>query len=500
MQVVLTMDTRIVRRFAALPALLFLSLGACTRTVGVDTTTRLPPAGDALVKEDSTGVSSASPVEAWWTLYNDPVLDRLVQDALRDNFDLKIAAARVAQARSVVDARKRARLPSTEVSAGAGYGSTLEDQVAAALDDTPIRTGMRYDAGLNFSWATDINGRLGASVRAAHASAAEVQAHADGVRIDVAAETARAYIDICGYAARTADAQRSLELLTQSVNLHKKLLAAGEGNRLDVVRTQGLDDEAAAAIPPLQAAHDNAVYELAVLLGKSADTLPQEVTTCHAVPRLASLLPAGDIAGLLKRRPDVRAADDHLKASTAGIDIATAELYPSVSIGAEVLSSAPSLGGLDARSSMVWRLGPLLSWSFPNVGIARAKIAGAKADQRAALAQFDKSILRAITDVKVALVSYDAAQKQQASLQHASEQTGEALRLALLGRSLGSATAMDLLDAERSDVAARLAVSASNANVAVAQIGLFRTLGGGWQQPTATGATPSPSGVSGSAP
>jgi outer membrane protein TolC len=171
-----------------------------------------------------------------------------------------------------------------------------------------------------------------------------------------------------------------------------------------------------------------------------------------------------------------------------------------VSIGTEVLSSAPSLGGLDARSSMVWRLGPLLSWSFPNVGIARAKIAGAKADQRAALAQFDKSILRAITDVKVALVSYDAAQKQQASLQHASEQTGEALRLALLGRSLGSATAMDLLDAERSDVAARLAVSASNANVAVAQIGLFRTLGGGWQQPTATGATPSPSGVSGSAP
>lgn len=491
-----------VRRVAALPLLLLLSLGACTRTAGIDTTPLPVKPEGPLLKKDASGVSSNTPVDAWWTLYEDPMLGRLVQEALQDNLDLKVANARVAQARSVLDARRRARLPSTGVSAGAGYGSTLEDQLGAALNDTPVRTGMRYDAGLDFSWDTDINGRLGASVRAARASAAETQARADGARIDVTAETARAYIDICGYAARVADARRSLDLLTQSVALREKLLAAGEGNRLDVVRTQGLADEAAAAIPPLQAAHDNAVYELGVLLGKSVDALAGEAMSCRAVPRLASSLPTGDIAGLLKRRPNVRAAEDHLKASTADIDIATAELYPSLSIGADVLSSAPSVGGLDARSSMVWRIGPLLTWSFPNVAVARAKIAGAKADQRAALAQFDKSILRAIADVKVALASYEAAQTQQAALQRASDNTGEALRLAQLGRTLGATTALDLLDAERSDVAARLAVSASNANVAVAQVGLFRALGGGWQQPAAIDANvmSTRSGTSGSAP
>ncbi|WP_430390145.1 TolC family protein [Dyella sp. 20L07] len=486
----------------ALSTLLLLSLCACTQAARVDTELPSVVPHGPLLEDTSRGVSSTTPVEDWWTLYDDPVLGRLVQEALRDNLDLKAAAARVAQARSVVDARKRARLPSTQVSAGAGYGSTLEDQVAAALDNGPVRTGVRYDAGLDFSWDTDINGRLGASVRAARASAEEVQARADGIRIDVATETARAYIDMCGYAARTADAQHSLTLLTQSVSLHKKILAAGEGNRLDVVRTQGLADEAEAAIPPLQSAHDNAVFELALLLGKSADALPPDATSCRSVPRLATPLPTGDIAGLLKRRPDVRAADDHLKASVAGVDIATADMYPSVSIGAGLLSSATSIAGLDDRSSMVWRIGPLLSWSFPNIAVARAKIAGAKADQRAALAQFDKSILRAITDVKVALASYDAALAQQAALQHASAQTSEALRLAQLGRTLGAATAIDLLDAERSDVAARLAVSASNANVAVAQIGLFRALGGGWQQPSIVDpkAISTRSGTSGSAP
>ncbi|MBB3226543.1 NodT family efflux transporter outer membrane factor (OMF) lipoprotein [Luteibacter sp. Sphag1AF] len=473
-----------VRRYIAFPLLLLL-LGACARTGSVSVSARTPESGNVLVKP-LNGVSSDAPVDAWWTLYDDPVLVRVVDDALRDNLDIRVAAARVAQARSVIDESRRARLPSTSVTAGAGYGSTLADQVGAALNDTPIRTGMRYDAGLDFAWDTDIQGRQSATIRAARASAAETQAHADGVRIDVAAEAARAYIDICAFAVRATDAQRSLDLLSRSAALHAKMRAIGAGNQLDVVRTQALAEEAAAAIPPLQAAHDNAIYELALLMGTSATTLPDDVTSCHAVPRLTSPLPTGDIAGLLRRRPDVRAADERLKVSTAGIDVATSQLYPSISLGAGLLSSAPTIGGLDQRSSTVWRVGPLLSWSFPNLSVARARIAGAHADQQATLALFDKTILHAIADVRMALTSYAAAQQHYAALQRASDQASEALRLAQIGHSLGASTAIDLLDAERSDVAARQAVSASHADVAVAQVGLFRALGGGWQRADTT--------------
>lgn len=485
----------------ALTACLLLALNACaTRQPVPPDLASIHPQG-VLVPAPSTLVSPAPAVDTWWNLYDDPKLGRLIQDALHDNLDLKAAAARVAQARAVLDARKRARLPTTRVTAGAGEGSTLDDQLAAALDDTPVRTGMRYDAGLDFSWDTDIQGRLGASVRAAHAHAAEVQALADATRIDITVETARAYVDICGYAARVGDARQSLDLLRQSLTLQRRLLDSGAGNRLDVVRTQALADEAAAAIPALQAAHDNAIQELSVLLARPADALPGDATACHVVPRLTAAPPAGDVAALLKRRPDVRAADDHLRASTAGIDLAVSELYPSLSIGAELLSSAPSIGELNARSSMVWRIGPLLSWSFPNLSVARARIAGAKAGQREALAQFDKSILRAIADVQVALGSYQAAETQHNALQHASAQTGEALRLAQRARQLGAVDALDLLDAQRSDVKARLAATASDADVAIAQLGLFRALGGGWQTaPDLEPSMPAPSGPSGSAP
>ncbi|MDR3447532.1 TolC family protein [Dyella sp.] len=488
------------RRFPFLAAVL-LPLSACVPPTAV-APARVPITPDqGLLRHDQPGMSSAPAGTSWWTLYDDPLLGQLVQQALRDNLDLEAASARVAQARSVLDVRRRQRLPSTQLTAGAGYGSTATDQLAAALDDTPVRTGLRYDAGLDFSWDTDLNGRLGASVRQARAHAGEVQARADGVRIDVAVETARAYVDICGYAARVIDARRSIDLLNQSLAVQRKRLTAGAGNRLDVVRTQGLVDEATAALPDLQAAHDNAIEELAVLLGKPVDGMPAGATDCHAVPQLSAALPVGDVGDLLKRRPDVRAADQHLRASTAGIDIATAELYPSVSIGAGVLSSASHVSELDARASTVWRIGPLLSWRFPNVAVARAQIAAARADQRAALADFDQSILRALASVRTALNSYAAAQRRREALQHASTQTGEALTLAQRGQSLGAVDALDVLDAERSDVAARLAATASDANVAVAQLGLFRALGGGWQATDAAAPAPSPrSGAAGSAP
>jgi len=485
------------RRCLFLLALL-LPLSACVPPSAVPSSRVSTTLDQTLIGQEQPGITAALAWEAWWSRYDDPVLGQLVQQALQGNRDLEAASAKVAQARSLLDARRRERLPSTQLAAGAGYGSTATDQLAAALDDTAVRTGLRYDAGLDFSWDTDLNGRMRATVRQARAHAGEVQAHADGIRIDVATETARAYVDSCGYAARVIDARRSLDLLNQSLSVQRRRLAAGAGNRLDVARTQGLADEAAAELPGLQAGHDNAIEELAVLLGKSVDALPAGATTCHAVPQLSAALPVGNVGDLLKRRPDVREADEHLRASTAGIDIATAALYPSVSMGVGVASSASHVDELDARASTVWRIGPLLSWSFPNVAVARARITASRADQRAALAQFDQSILRALASVRTSLNSYVAAQRRREALQHASEQTGEALALAQRGQVLGAIDALSLLDAERSDVAARLAATASDTNVAVAQIGLFRALGGGWQ--TDAAAMPPRSGMAGSAP
>ena len=428
------------------------------------------------------GVSGAAAAGRWWSLYQDPVLDALVTQALANNRELRAAAANLLEARAVLRAAQRERLPQTSLSAGAGYGSTETDQIEAAMLQQPVRTGWRLDLGADVSWEVDLFGRLAHAEQAARADAEAAAAQGDALRVTVAAETTRAYLRVCGLAAEAALARRSVALAEQALHLQERLRDAGAVPPLEAVREAASTEQARAVLPPLEAERVAALRELAVLTGSAADAPDQPAAACEGVPQLAQPLPVGDGRALLRRRPDVREAERRLAASTARIGVATAELYPSIDLGAGIDSSAHDLKGLGQRDAVVWRVGPLLSWRFPNISAARAAIAAAQSREAGELARFDGAVLGALKETGQALARYDGALRRRQDLRQVSARSAEALRLMRLQRAAGAASALELLQVQRDEAAAAEALAQADLAVAGQQVVLFKALGGGWEQ------------------
>ncbi len=202
---------------------------------------------------------------------------------------------------------------------------------------------------------------------------------------------------------------------------------------------------------------------------------------CETSPVLKTAIPVGDGAGLLARRPDVRAAERRLAAATARIGVATADLYPSISLGGSVGSTAASGSDLFADRGFRFSLGPLISWSFPNISAARARIAQAEAASRGALATFDGAWLNALQESESALTRYAAEGNRLATLTRGRDQSAEAARIARLRYQAGAESFQIVLDSERSLASAEAQLAASQAQYADNAITLFLALGGGWQ-------------------
>ncbi|MGZ0702754.1 efflux transporter outer membrane subunit [Pseudomonas piscis] len=426
--------------------------------------------------------TSPPETEQWWRLYREPGLNAAVLEALGHNRDLRVAAANLLQAKALLRETDTLDQPLTQVSASAGYGSTADDQLEAALGDSRrIRTGTRYGIGLDVQWEMDLFGRLQGLEQAARADAEAARAAEDGLRVVVAAETTRAWLQACSYGQRLDVARQSLALVEQGRELTAELHRSGVALALDVARAEGLVGQVRASLPPLEAGRQRALAELAVLLGRLPGDVPAPAQACRRTPALIAAMPTDDALAMLRRRPDVSQAERRLAAATARIGVARADLYPRISLGAGIASSAHHPSGFDERDASAWRLGPLLSWSFPNFNAVRARIAQADAREGAALAEFDRSILLALKEQRQALSDYQAAGQRRQDLHLAAERNHEALRLAGLARAAGASSALDYLDAQRTDVASRAAAARADAQLIDTQVLVFKAFGGGWR-------------------
>jgi outer membrane protein TolC len=235
-------------------------------------------------------------------------------------------------------------------------------------------------------------------------------------------------------------------------------------------------------VPALIAERQAALFRLATLTGRTPQQLPTGVGGRRETLRLDRPIPVGDGAGLLARRPDVRAAERRLAAATARIGVATADLYPRIRLGGSVGSTAASFGDILSGGALRWLLGPLLSWNV-NQGPARARIAGAEADTQAALATFDGTILRAVEETETALSNYGRLLERRAALQGARDQALRAAEITRARQREGQINSLELLDAERTFADAEAELARADATIANAQVELFRALGGGWQRP-----------------
>ncbi|WP_454878169.1 TolC family protein [Serratia inhibens] len=462
-------------------ALLPLLSAGCVVGPGQPPLTTLPLAAESLAK---TKTITPDTPDKWWSLYQDPALNQAVEQALSNNRDLRAAAANLLAARALLRETDAQKLPSTSFAAKGGYGSSLDDQIEAALGQSDnIRTGSRYSAGIDLQWELDLFGRLRSQSGAAQAGTESAQAEEDGVRVWVAAETTRAWLSACSYGQRIGIAQQALAQVEQGQQITEALYQSGAGVALDVVRAKGLVYQTRADLPVLKAKRQRVLAELAVLMGRLPANPPAQALACLKPPTLAYRgLPDNDGLALLRRRPDVREAQQQLAAATANIRVATTDLYPRISLGANMLSSAHQPEDWGNSGATVWSIGPLISWSFPNITEARARIAQAGAKESAALAHFDGTILAALKELQVSLTGYDSALQQQKLLQQAAENSRQALKLSTLAYQDGAATALDYLDNQRNDVAVQSELARANTRVIEAQVTLFKALGGGWQQ------------------
>jgi NodT family efflux transporter outer membrane factor (OMF) lipoprotein len=429
----------------------------------------------------SAAVTPEAPADNWWQLYQDPVLDRLVADALAANKDLAVAAANLAKARASLRESRADRLPRTEIGAGTNYGRLPASQRAPGSD----RENWTVDAGLDISYEVDLFGRVSRSIEAARGDADATAAALDAARVAVAAETARAYADASSSAERLTVAQRTVELLDQTVTLTTKRFEAGRATRLDVSRAAALRDQQRATLPPLRATRDAVLFRLATLTGRTPADLPPEVGQRATTLRLDRPIPVGDGRALLARRPDVREAERRLAAETARIGVATADLYPRITLGGSIGSTGGGIGDLFGGGPFRWLLGSLLSWSFPNQEANRARIAGAEASAHAALATFDGTVLRALEETETALSRYAHELDRRQALTSAREEARTAAAISRAQLREGRTDFLVVLDAERTLADTEADLAESDARVATAQVDLFRALGGGWQAESA---------------
>jgi NodT family efflux transporter outer membrane factor (OMF) lipoprotein len=469
------------RRNVVIGALSALALAACR--VGPNYhAPALPSGAEApLVSVNSAAETPAPPPDTWWQLYNDSRLDALVKEALEANRTLAAADAHFTAARAALSAVHANRYPATAVSVSGLYGRDAVTDEILELGGQPPQTIWLFEDILQAAYEVDLFGRVHREIEVASANADSVAAARDSVRVVVAAETARAYAEICALGEELDVAHHSLDVVSHEADITVERQEAGGSSVYDVTRAQALVAQVRSSIPEVEGQRRAALFELTALLGRTPAEAPDDLEACVTPPHLLALIPVGDGSALIKRRPDVRQAERQLAAATAEIGVATADLYPTIRLVGLYGGAAPRLAQLDTNLGRTWGVGPSISWTFPNMAAPRARVRQAKAEQAAALASFDAVVLTALKETEQALALYGAALGNRQALGDSQDKVRAAFGMAHEQFLAGSISYLDLLTTEQSLVAIDAVVASADAALVQDQIAVFKALGGGWR-------------------
>lgn len=469
--------------------LLIAGAGAAAITVAacapVGPNYRVPPAAlvnaPAAQGEFVSGQAASVPADLpdqWWRLYDDPVLDGLVEQALGANTDLRAANANLARSMALLAEARTHREVQAGASAETDWQQRSAEQVLSRVQP-PLRE--TYDVGVGASYDLDLFGGIRRGIEAASADSEASAAARDLVRITVAAETARAYADICNAGHQLAVLHQVIAVQEDDLRLTRQLVAHGRAASFEADRHAGALDAVRARLPVLGARQRNAAFRLAALLGRPPAQVDPAWLQCAAPLRLSQPLPTGDGRALLARRPDVRMAERRLAADTARIGVATSALYPNIRLGASLGSTGAAADALSPLTNR-FAIGPLITWAI-NRSAARARIAGIRAQTDADLAGFDGAVLKALREVETALDTYAADLDRQGELERA---RAAARQVALRTRQLragGRVGGLVALSAARDAALAEQAAADGEADLNTDQIAVFLALGGGWKVP-----------------
>jgi NodT family efflux transporter outer membrane factor (OMF) lipoprotein len=422
-------------------------------------------------------VSTTTPAAAtWWESLGDPQLDRLVEAALADSPDLHAAEARLRQSRAGLRQQKRNELP--KIGGTAVY-------LHAQLPDSPLEVSKAdfYNLGFDATWEADLFGGTRRAIEAASAEAGATQADLADARVQLSAEVAQAYVEL-------RDGQQRLELVRKSVEVEDRALMLTQQRRergvasdLDVERIRTQVENTRAALIPLDEQVAEALDQLAALTGRAPGSLDTDLAASAPLPRLPQVTAVGDPASLLRRRPDIRAAELRLASKNAQIGERIADWFPKLTLIGDLGFSAATPGGLVRSENFMWIGAPLLQWNALDFGRTRARVEQARAGFDEAAANYESTVLGALRDANVALSRYGHQRESvvrlrrvEASATHSAELTEQRYRA-------GTTSALEWLDAERTRFSAEQNRISADADLLRDYVALQKSLGLGWREP-----------------
>lgn len=461
------------RNFATVSLSSLLALSSCT--VG-------PDYKEPETKVDATfhnvkkgSYSSDAAVALWWTKFNDRQLNALIDQALASNQDLRIAASRVEEAKALRGAAKLDFFPTVTSSA-----SYINEKLSRA-QSTVKNTVELYDAGLDASYEIDFWGRVRNNYRAAVAQVESAEALRQDTMVLLTAEVANAYLELRGLQNQLTVAQRNSDNQRETLKLTESLLQGGRGTELDTARARAQLSNTLAAIPIIQNSISKDIYRIGVLVGSQPTSLEGQLKTPKPMPTLPSIVRIGNPSDLLRRRPDIRAAERSLETYTRRVGVATADLFPRVTFNGSVAIQAETLSGLGGAGVGATSFGPHIFWPAFDIGRVRAQIKASNARLEGQLATYEKTVLTALEETENALVGFGLLRIRRNHLRDAATASEQAAKLARDRFQNGVADFLTVLDAERVMLEAQNQQAQSETATATSMVSIYKALGGGWE-------------------
>ena len=426
---------------------------------------------------DHAGFSNGEVESRWWRSFNDEKLNRLVDLAVAGNHDLRIATARLREARALWSEAEFDRFPT--VTSQGSYSRERSSEVRApGVRDRDLDL---YNVGFDATWELDFFGRVRRSLEATSADVEAVEASRRDVIVTLLSEIARNYLELRGAQNQFDVARRNADNQRETLNLTFVLLEGGRGTELDTSRAQAQLTSTLATIPPLESRIKSAIYRLGVLTGRPPTAVEQELSEVSPRPDLPQLVALGEPEELLRRRPDIRIAERGLAAATARIGVAVADLFPRVTFAGSIALEAESFSGMGSSGSDTFSFGPRISWAAFDLGRVRARIRQSDARAEAALAQYEQRVLIALEETETALVNFGRQQFRRDYLRESAQASEKATSLARLRYQYGVSDFLTVLDAERTLLQAQDQLAQSETSAATALVAVYKALGGGWQ-------------------
>jgi outer membrane protein, multidrug efflux system len=436
----------------------------------------------------------------WWSVFGDSTLTSLIDRAAKFNLDLKQAESRIDQARAsrtvaaaglwpavnLTGSATRSRTPGTAGgSTGAsstgtgGSGSSTGGSKSSNKTVGIYRNLFQY--GLSGAWALDIFGGIRRSVEASDADIRAAEEDRRDVMVTLASEVALAYIDLRGFQAQIDIARKNLDAQRHSAYLTRQRFVGGFVGALDVSNAESLVKSTEAQIPVLETSARQSIYSLSVLLGSEPSALLADLSTTASIPLAPPDVPAGIPSELLRRRPDIRRAEAQIHSATARVGVATADLFPKVTLNGSFGLGGSKTSNLTEWANRSWTVGPSATWPVFDAGSIRANIKVQEALEKQSLLAYQKTVLTALQDVENALIASKNEQKRHKSVVEEVAANRKAVELSILLYSQGETDFLNVLTAQRALLASENDLTQSTLSISTDLVTLYKALGGGWE-------------------